>query len=340
MLNNSNNKKDSINKPTQLKWDPFSLRNPKYIQNTRKEVLKSIGIFSPWEKLKNYPKYLNDKISAKQEEKRKRKKLQKDKVRREALIKQKEKKVGKGVVNGPAQKKKPASLTGRGKRRAEEVKLKKEETEKKKRQELEFLKAKEKELKKVKWTSPDILKTNLVKDNVIAFINWKKNISLLLVGVFISIAIVGAVYQSVISKKREIEDAEQMLLEKITQINQKIALAEKNIEEVALLQNKLGLIERLIDGHIYWTNFFKFLEDITIEDVYYNGFSGSTGGAYTLAASAESFNMIAKQIEELRANEKVNVVKTNGGSVGGSEVGGSRVSFSLQLEIDTEVFHR
>jgi len=392
----ANKKQDVTNKPKKLKWDPFSLRNPKYIQDTRKEVLQSIGVLSPWQKFLNFPKKLIRTVAIKKEEARKRKELQKkkniqkalkikeakirlkikqekekkEKLKRKAqdLIKLKKSKaqkvksskkdnnflrslfsrsktaaVIKKAEKGKQDKKTPGTSPKTGQDNKQENKERKEKAEariKKKKQELEFLKAKEKELKKVKWTSPDILKTNLVKDNVVTFINWKKNMTLLIAGVLISILIVVGVYQRVVIEKQQMQTAEEILLDKINKINRKIELAERNIREVTIFQSKLNLIEQLLDKHIYWTNFFKFLEDVTIEDIYYSNFSGDTNGIYTLSASAESFNMLAKQIEELRTNENINLATTNGGSVGGAEGGGSRVSFVLQLEINPEIFYR
>ncbi len=428
----ANKKQDSSTQSKKLKWDPFSLRNPKYIQNTRKEVLKSIGVLSTWQKLANYPKDLINKISARHEARYK-EELQKKQARKKNLIKKKErrkkilaqikkekekkkekkdqqlnkkvqelvklketkskksklpsffggwkklaikraekktekKEKKKSILPQPikkshalilkknkkkeqvekakkeeVKKKKEQEIKFKReeieKKKEQEIKVKREVMEKKKKQELEFLKAKEKELKKVKWTSPEILKTNLVKDNIATFINWKKNISLLALGVAVSMAIVMGIYQNVVIEKKEMQEAGELLLERTRTINKKINLAQKNIEEVTLFQNKLVLVEKLLEKHIYWTNFFKLLEDITIEDVYYNNFFGDTGGAYTLSASAESFNMIATQIEILRSNDNVRLALTSGGSAGGSGEG-SRVNFSLKLEINPEVFYR
>ena len=347
------------NKPNQLKLDLFSLRNTKHIQDTRKEVLKSIGILSPWERLRNYPKKIISKRAAQKEEKRKAQELQKKKIRQDVPLNEKAKlSIGtkkdreQESVEKEDQSKqiKPVLKAGthqakdvaadKTQQKKEELKAKKVEAEKRKEKELDFLKAKETELKKVKWTSPDILKTNLVKENAVVFINWRKNISLLLLGVFLSIAIVGVAHQSVAIENREIKEAEEILLGKINKINKKIELAKNNIKEVMILQNKLILIESLLDKHVYWTNFFKFLEDTTIEDVYYSGFSGTTNGTYVLLASAESFNMLAKQIAGFRANEKVVFVRTDGGSVGAVDGEGSRVSFSLELKINPEIFYR
>lgn len=349
MANNIKKKQKKETKNTKLKWDPFSLRNSKYIQNTRKEVLESIGVLTPWQRFKNFPKKLTLDRSIKKEKKSKEKEHKlhkKDKIKNK-IIKEKtgkdkakhklffRKDTKKEVIN-----KKDEKIKEKKKQDNKAKVKKKQELKRKKKQELEFMKAKEKELSGIKWKNPEILKTNLIKGDVVIFINWRDNILLLFLGIIFPIILIAGIYQNIMLDKKKQIMKESLLKEKIVRIKQKVKLAKENIKEVTIFQDKVVLIEGLLERHIYWTNFFKFLEDTTIEDVYYSGFSGSTNGVYAFAATADSFNMVTKQIETLREHSKVKLAKTSGGSVGGSAEQSGRVSFSLRLEVYPEIFYR
>ncbi|MCX6799905.1 MAG: hypothetical protein NT091_02035, partial [Candidatus Falkowbacteria bacterium] len=101
------------------------------------------------------------------------------------------------------------------------------------------------------------------------------------------------------------------------------------------------LVTGLLKNHIYWTNFFKFLEGEISNNVYIEGFSGTSAGQYTLSAKARDFNTIAEQIKSLRKNEYVVDVSTGGGTVTKSEVNDSEiVSFNLSLKVDQKLFQK
>ena len=127
----------------------------------------------------------------------------------------------------------------------------------------------------------------------------------------------------------------------IDQTNQKIEVANRNVDNILRFQKKMELVKGLLSEHIYWTNFFKFLENSISDDVYLSGFSGDVSGEYALNAKARSFNVLAEQIKSLRTNENVFMVSTTGGSVSGSEGGAvDLVDFSIDIEINPEVFKK
>ena len=199
----------------------------------------------------------------------------------------------------------------------------------------------EKELRKIKWATPDILRANLIRGQVSSYINWKKNIAILVVGVAASIGIIAGSYQYIGTQVKEQEAVGVMLLERIDSTNNKIDLAKKNINTIFEFQKKIELVGTILENHTYWTEFFKFLEDGISEDVYIHQFSGDLSGVYSLAASTKDYNTAAEQIKSLRKNEKVSSVSTGGATAAESEVGTVElVNFNIDIQVDTNLFKK
>ncbi|MCX6785791.1 MAG: hypothetical protein NTZ18_02990 [Candidatus Komeilibacteria bacterium] len=98
---------------------------------------------------------------------------------------------------------------------------------------------------------------------------------------------------------------------------------------------KMGLIKNLFSDHVYWTNFFKALESVTIPSVYYTDISTSLPGEVTLSATTDSYLSAARQY--LAYQEAAGIIKS--ASISGlasSETGG--VSFSVNLSFSPAVY--
>jgi len=216
--------------------------------------------------------------------------------------------------------------------------VKKEETpkeiDKKERQE------EQEKFESIEWENPDILETNLIKGEIISFFDWRKNLVILL-SVVISVCLtVGAIYGGLIFWQKSKEKDIEIFNKKFTKLNSQIQSAEKDVEEVLTFQKKLKLVSALLDKHIYWTNFFKLLEDNTIADVYYLDFSGGIKGNYNIAAMAESFNAIYQQIKTMQKSDNIIEVKVKGGDLSkpDRENPSGGVNFNLELSIDPKIF--
>jgi len=190
----------------------------------------------------------------------------------------------------------------------------------------------------------DIIGTNLIKDEVITFLNWKKSIAVLLGFAITSGLIVGAIFVSLVYTEKQKRESNQLILKDFNQLNDQIKNIEKEIDKIFLFQRRLELASQLFDQHIYWTNFFDFLEKNIIDDVYLFGFGGDTKGQYDISAQAKDFRAIAKQIKALRANNQVQEVRANGGSAisavedAGDIKKAKGVDFSLKINIDPQLF--
>ena len=195
-----------------------------------------------------------------------------------------------------------------------------------------------------KWRAPKILKTNLIKGEVTAFFDWKKNLKVLVINVLITCLIIALIYTGLIIWGMKTGQQMELLSGEIEEIKWGIIKLENDIAIVDIFQKKLRIASLLLNKHIYWTNFFKLLEENTLADVYYvGGFSGNIGGKYTLPARADSFSTITDQIKVMRLNEKVVKVNVSAGSLITSgniedEVKGGAVDFQLELSVNPNIF--
>ncbi len=187
------------------------------------------------------------------------------------------------------------------------------------------------------------LKTNLIKEDVTTYVNWKKNIILFLFGLVFVILIIGGFYAQLIYKEYTSSLEGKDLDNEIKVLNVKISKLEEQNQEIIEFQEKLNIASGLLDNHIYWTNFFKFLEENTLSNTYYtSSVSGNTAGTFDFEAITKNYSDIDNQLRVLRANEYVLKANTLSGSM--DEQGeedeeiSSGVKYSLELELSPDIF--
>lgn len=183
-----------------------------------------------------------------------------------------------------------------------------------------------------------VLEVNLVRGEIVKFFDWQKGIMLLLISVFVSLAFLSLVFWGVSWWGTSKQTAENVgYVQDYYRINKEIKELDSKVEEVLKFKDKLDLINYLIDRHIYWTNFFNFLEDNTLSNVYFSSFSGDINGSYSMQATTDNLDAIDAQIKLLLANQKIKKASVNAGSVSG-ENGNPVVNFNLSFELDPSIF--
>jgi len=194
-----------------------------------------------------------------------------------------------------------------------------------------------------KWENPDILESNLIKGEITFFFDWRKGVIKLSIAIIIACLVIGSVYAGLIYWQQQQDEESQRIAERLSSLNEEIKLAEEGLDETLAFQNKLLLVSSLLDSHIYWTNFFKFLEENTLVDVYFQGggFSGNTSGNYNFSAIGVNYNTIYQQIKALKKSEQVIKAQTTSGSFSVAETGGqSKVNFNIELVLRPELFYK
>jgi len=213
----------------------------------------------------------------------------------------------------------------------------KEKTEKK---EEEFTAGKPSVQREATWSNPDILEADLIKEEAVYFFDWRVKIIYSLIYLALACLLAAGIYQGMVFWKKSEE-------KKVQEFNQKFITLEKGIKEIEAsgqvekalsLKRKLDLSSNLLDEHIYWSNFFEFLENYTTQDVYFFDFSGDDKGDYSLNGRARDFNALAEQVKIMRLSEDVKEVFTQGGAFFNSDPEG--INFDLSLIINREIFKR
>ncbi len=182
------------------------------------------------------------------------------------------------------------------------------------------------------------LKMNLIRDEVVNVFDWRKNLIVLALASVLSVALVIAAYWGIIwwgEKQYNTAETEFVKEKDISSLNEKIKNSRKKInEEILPFQKKLEKTESLLNGHIYWNKFFKFLEDNTLSSVYLSGFSGGLEGEYSFSARARDIEAIEAQVDKLLESEFVRDAWVEKASLGATEEGSS-VSFTLNISLKT-----
>lgn len=198
--------------------------------------------------------------------------------------------------------------------------------------------------KTVSGNGPSLtLKTNLIKEDVTTFVDWQKNIILLLIGLIFVALVIGSMYAYLVLKEHQAEKEKQVLSADIQVLQEQIKQAQTNIKEADDFQKKLNLAADLLDKHIYWSEFFKFIEDNTLANTFYSGaFSGDNQGSYQFSVEAKSYQDVDDQIRVFKANPLVLEANVSGAALAQDKEGasGGKVTYSLGLVLSPEVFKK
>ena len=190
------------------------------------------------------------------------------------------------------------------------------------------------ERKKLSWA----LEVNLVKGEIVKFFDWQKGVMLLLVFVFASLTFLSLVYWGITwwgTSRQSVANITNV--QSYYRISKEIKDLDPEVNKILKFKNRLDSVNFLLDRHVYWTNFFNFLEDNTLSNVYFFRFTGGVNGDYNLDATTDNIEAINVQIQKLLANPNIKAAGTNGGSV--SSTGGKPVvSFSLSLSLEPSIF--
>ncbi len=188
--------------------------------------------------------------------------------------------------------------------------------------------------------NPEVLESNLIKTEEDIIFDWGRNLGFLAVAVILSLAIIGLSYWTLgLWGEKKIEQSTVSSRE-VKDLRNKVKVARENAQEAIEFRDKIKLINTMLDKHIYWSNFFDFLEKNTLKEVYYSGeFNGDIKGQYILSANTRKYELIEAQIEQFYKNPYVVSVETSGGKLFvDRENDVSSVQFDLNLLIKPSLF--
>jgi len=184
-----------------------------------------------------------------------------------------------------------------------------------------------------------VLETNLIKRELVTFFDWRSKVFVLISAILLPLFLVGIFYYGLVfyQKSQQVNNLAQ--IKKFAELEQDIKKEEANLKEIIDFQAKLKIVSQIFSQHIYWTNFFKFLEDNTIKDVYFVNFEGDTSGNYAMGAVTTNYGSIAEQVNAFKKNTKISAVLAEGGEmIAGNEKNKSLVKFILNFSIAKNIF--
>lgn len=191
--------------------------------------------------------------------------------------------------------------------------------------------------------NPKILDVNLIKDEVKVAFDWNKNLLILLLVLILAGLFIAEIYFGLDWwEKQEIEKS-QILNEQVLDIGRELNQLKGQNGEVLVFKEKSALAGQLMSSHVYWSNFFSWLEKNTLSSVAYRSFSGGLNGKYSLAATAGDFADVSWQAKAFLKDPLVKKVDISSASFSGNqeEIGqlkGTKVDFNLNLEISPDIF--
>ncbi|HTW96869.1 MAG TPA: hypothetical protein VMD74_04410 [Candidatus Methylomirabilis sp.] len=175
---------------------------------------------------------------------------------------------------------------------------------------------------------------NLVRGEIIKYFDWQKGILALMIAIFLSLTVLSLTYWGISWWAVNKQNAQSNThLQEYYRIDKEIKTLEPRVEEVVKFKNKLEVMNFLLARHIYWTNFFTFLEKNTLSDVFFSNFNGNLSGGYALSATADSLNAIDGQVKKFLSNPEI-----TSASVGAGSISGESVNFSISFSIDPKIF--
>lgn len=156
-------------------------------------------------------------------------------------------------------------------------------------------------------------------------------------GAFLGTALVLGVWLMLITEEEgrmsASVQAEKMTLAALSRTMEDATAERKSATE------RLGTIETaraLFSRHIYWTRFFRFLEAVTLPDVYYTNLAVDPAGNIRLTAIGRNFSAVARQLLAFEESADVETIRTTKAA---AEISESMpgVQFDLALTVKPEL---
>jgi len=184
-----------------------------------------------------------------------------------------------------------------------------------------------------------VLETNLIQGELITFFDWRAKIIFLISAILTPIFVIGAIYYGLVFYQKSSQAKNLLLAQRFAEIEKNITEEESGLKEIYDFQSKLKIVSKIFEQHLYWTNFFKFLEDNTIKNVYFRDFKGDTSGVYVMDALAADYGNISEQVNVFRNNKKITAVEADGGQMAEGDIENkSLVSFILNFSVLKNIF--
>lgn len=166
----------------------------------------------------------------------------------------------------------------------------------------------------------------------------KQKIALIVIAILLAVTL--GVSYAVMKQYQSQADLELQKVESdLGDMDQKIKNLDAEKNQAQIFQRQLKAADKLLEEHIYWTNFFSFLEKNTVAGVYFVNMVGGSDGQIVLSGVAKSYKDIARQIVSFRTDDSVSRVSILSASASvDSEGNVAEVDFDAKLKLKPGIF--
>ena len=166
----------------------------------------------------------------------------------------------------------------------------------------------------------------------------KQIIALIVVAIILTAALVAACM--LIKQYQGQADLELQKVESdLNGADQKVKALDADRNQAQIFQKQLKAADKLLIGHLYWTNVFSLLEKNTVADVYFVNMVGGSDGQIVLSGEAKSYAAISRQIVAFRQNNGIKNISVLSASASiDSEGNIVKVDFDAKLQLNPDIF--
>lgn len=136
---------------------------------------------------------------------------------------------------------------------------------------------------------------------------------------------------------------ERALSVDLGQTDRDIANLESRADALSRFASKLEILQKLFEGHTYWSQFIAALENYTLPSVSYAGLSAAVSSPVSLSATAPDFHTLGRQllIFQKDATPLMSSVKITSGNARLNQQGDvSDVAFDVSFTINPAILQK
>lgn len=213
------------------------------------------------------------------------------------------------------------------------------------------------------WNAFSLPQVNLIKEHRSMFFNWQSKMLSMIFFVVLTCLVCVLAYGYLLILEKEKQSSNLYIFTNLDNINKQIASVKRGLDEsIVPFNDKLMYTGYMLDNHIYWTNFFQFLEQDTLADVYYSAGMDATisgnvkgsNGLFELSSVAKDYNTISNQTKVMAKSKTGRVLSVSVSDADSlaratstpDQIGllprniGEAVKFKLKLSLDQRLFLR
>lgn len=175
---------------------------------------------------------------------------------------------------------------------------------------------------------------NQLKDSRL---NWDKHNRLLIVGlvVFLIIEIAGGAVLFTINRSQA--KSRDTVTAGNVQIQNKLNAKQNELGPAKAFQAQLTNLNRLVESHLYWTNFFDELTKVTLKKAQFTQLQADTIGKVYVEGRSANYSDLGKLLLGLSTSKHFSKVRLLSSNPGTGEISG--LIFTLEFRINPELLN-